>query len=233
MTSNGKSETLSMAPPESASGATLLDAWREVLAGTLEAERRQWQRERALIEAQAQTVIATLKADVAELRGSMFERITARLAELKDGAAGEPGSPGPAGPAGKDGEPGPPGMAGKDGAQVAIRGTYNAETEYRCLDVVMTGGSSFVALTDTPGECPGAGWQLLASAGRSGKPGSKGERGDPGIKGERGMSGEAAQIIDWTIDRKRFCATPVMSDGSEAPALELRQLFEQFQIEAH
>jgi hypothetical protein len=162
----------------------------------------------------------------------MLERVTARLAELKDGAAGEPGLAGPPGPAGKDGAAGPPGEAGKDGAQIAIRGTFDAAAEYRYLDVVMTGGSSFVALTDKPGECPGAGWQLMASAGRSGKPGTKGERGDPGVKGERGLPGEAPRIIDWTIDRTAFCATPVLSDGSEAPALELRSLFEQFQIGA-
>src|SRR5580765_272507 len=142
------------------------------------------------------------------------------------GECGPAGEPGERGERGESGDRGEPGQDGKDGAQVTIRGTYNAETEYRYLDVVMTGGSSFVALTDNPGDCPGAGWQLLASAGRSGKPGSKGDR---GVQGERGLPGEAPRIVDWTIDRAAFCITPVLSDGSAAPPLELRGLFEQFQ----
>ena len=35
-------------------------------------------------------------------------------------------------------------------------------------------------------------------------------------------------IRDWKIDRARYVATPIMSDGSEGPPLELRGLFEQF-----
>jgi hypothetical protein len=152
---------------------------------------------------------------------------------------GPPGSQGECGPAGEKGEDGAKGESGaagqdgkdgKDAAQVTIRGTYNADTEYRYLDVVMTGGSSFVALTDKPGECPGAGWQLLASAGRSGKPGAKGDRGESGARGEVGQA--APTIVQWKTDRARYRAIAVMSDGSEAPPLELRDLFEQFQIEA-
>ena len=273
----------------------------------LDAERRQWQRERALIEAQAQSTIATLQAGIATQRAELAELVRARLAELKDGAPGSPGDAGPQGPAGEQGPAGPagpqgeagkgiegpqgpagaPGLdgkagedgapgelpqarawaegvhyrgevvthagatwqarsdtarapphddwlqlaaAGKDAAQLTIRGTYSEDAEYRQLDVVALGGSSFVARADNPGACPGAGWQLIASAGRPGKPGLKGERGDAGPQGQRGEAAPA--ILQWTIDRKRFRATPVMSDGSEAPALELRGLFEQFQTEA-
>jgi hypothetical protein len=39
-------------------------------------------------------------------------------------------------------------------------------------------------------------------------------------------------ICDWKIDRARYVATPVMSDGREGPPLELRGLFEQFLTEA-
>jgi hypothetical protein len=154
-------------------------------------------------------------------------------------APGPPGSKGECGPAGEKGEdgargetgePGAPGEPGKDAAQITIRGTFNAEAAYRYLDVVTTGGSSFVALTDKPGACPGAGWQLLASAGRSGKPGLKGERGETGQRGEAGQS--APTIVQWKTDRAHYRAIAIMSDGSEAPALELRSLFEQFQIEA-
>jgi hypothetical protein len=310
MTLNGKPETLLIAPPELPAAETLLEAWREALAEVLESERREWQRERALHEAQTATVIAGLRADVAAFRSDMAERITARLAELKDGAPGErgpagpPGAPGEsvagiAGPAGPPGEPGPalagppgePGAPGKDGApgklppvqawydrvhyegdvvthagglyqarrdsarepyqnqsvhadwiclavpgkdaaQMTIRGTFDPAGRYRYLDIVALNGSSFVARGDDPGDCPGSGWQLIASAGRPGKPG-KGERGDPGPAGRPGDRGDPApRILAWKIDRETFCAVPVMSDGSEAPALELRALFEQFHIEA-
>ena len=45
-------------------------------------------------------------------------------------------------------------------------------------------------------------------------------------KGDPGLSG--VTICDWKIDRTRYVATPVMSDGREGPPLELRGLFEQF-----
>jgi hypothetical protein len=35
-------------------------------------------------------------------------------------------------------------------------------------------------------------------------------------------------MVGWKIDRSRYVATPVMSDGSEGPPLELHGLFEQF-----
>ena len=40
------------------------------------------------------------------------------------------------------------------------------------------------------------------------------------------MSG--VTICDWKIDRARYVATPVMSDGREGPPLELRGLFAHF-----
>ena len=143
------------------------------------------------------------------------------------GECGPAGEPGERGECGESGERGEPGQDGKDAAQITIRGTFNADTEYRYLDVVMTGGSSFVARTDNPGPCPGDGWQLYSSAGRAGKPGQKGDRGE---RGERGQA--APTIVDWKTDLVHYRATPVMSDGSKAPPLELRGFFEQFQIEA-
>jgi len=400
-----------MVPPASADADVLLEAWREALADVLATERRQWQRERALIEAQAAQVVSALKAEVVALRSEITERVNARLAELKNGEPGAPGDhgdPGPAGPAGPIGEPGPPGsfgpegpagpaglpgepgppgeqgpegkpgepgkagepgepgapgevgpqgpegpvgpagpqgepgengkpgergepgkpgergepgkagpqgphgepgdrgepgergepgapgINGKDGApgklpkvkawvegvhyegdvvthagglfqaqrdtgrepyqnenksvhadwiclaapgadapQMQLRGTYSESETYHYLDVVALNGSSFVARSDKPGVCPGAGWKLLASAGRPGKPGPKGERGESGQAGERGLPGQAAPVIAaWEIDRKNFRAVPVMSDKSKAPALDLRELFEQYQMES-
>ena len=114
----------------------------------------------------------------------------------------------------------------RSGDSLTPRGAYDDHGDYRCLDVIMVDGSSFVALKDHPGPCPGADWQLLASRGSRGDRGLKGERGLPGPKGDAGASG--ATIRDWKIERERYVATPVMSDGSDGPPLELRGLFEQF-----
>jgi hypothetical protein len=105
--------------------------------------------------------------------------------------------------------------------------------EYRCLDVVALNGGSFVALRDAPGRCPGSGWQLLTSPGKrgaAGQSGEKGERGERGPSGNPGLSG--ATISGWKVDRARYVATPLMSDGAEGPPLELRGLFEQFWTDA-
>ena len=54
----------------------------------------------------------------------------------------------------------------------------------------MLGGSSFIAVKDAPGPCPGGGWQLLASRGSRGERGEKGAPGRDGKDGERGERGE-------------------------------------------
>ena len=71
---------------------------------------------------------------------------------------------------------------------------------------------------------------LFASPGKRGIAGPKGERGERGAKGDPGLSG--ATICDWKIDRARYLATPLMSDGCQGPPLELRELFQQFLTEA-
>ena len=50
------------------------------------------------------------------------------------------------------------------GSSLTMRGTYDNTIEYRRLDVVMFNGSSFVALTDNPGRCPGKGATLPHSS---------------------------------------------------------------------
>lgn len=62
-------------PTGSDDDALLLDAWREALAEVLDTERRQWQRQRELIEAQAAATIAELRAVVAELRGEVRQMV--------------------------------------------------------------------------------------------------------------------------------------------------------------
>ena len=120
--------------------------------------------------------------------------------------------------------------AGRDGNSITVRGTFNETAEYHRLDVVALNGGCFIARKDAPGPCPGSGWQLLASQGKRGVAGARGERGERGPKGDPGLSG--VTICDWKIDRARYVATPVMSDGREGPLLELRGLFEQFLADA-
>jgi Collagen triple helix repeat (20 copies) len=151
------------------------------------------------------------------------------------GDQGDPGAPGEAvtGPAGRDGidgkdgapgergERGLPGQPGVDGRTLFnIRDTYDAAEKYLIGDVVTLNASWFVARKDEPGPCPGPDWKAGPS-GRKGEPGPRGQRGDPGVV-----------IAAWDIDRKRFIATPVLSDGSNGPPLNLRLLFEQFHAEA-
>jgi hypothetical protein len=122
--------------------------------------------------------------------------------------------------------------AGCDAPSPQVKGTYRDGESYGALNIVALSGSSFIARTDDPGRCTGDGWQLIASAGRVGKPGPKGERGEPDPRGERGLPGQARlTFLSWQIDPERYRATPLMSDGSEGPTLELRPLFEQFHTE--
>src|SRR6516164_3246447 len=53
-----------------------------------------------------------------------------------------------------------------------------------------------------------------------------GERGPQGPAGPPGK--DAVKLVRWTLDRATYTATPVMSDGSWGPPLDLRALFEQF-----
>jgi hypothetical protein len=99
---------------------------------------------------------------------------------------------------------------------VRVRGTFAPNTSYARGDMVVLDGGSFVARSDNPGPCPGAGWQLMAR---------QGARGIAGPKGERGPAGKT--ITGWIVDRGNFRVTPRMSDGSLGPPLELRALFEQ------
>src|SRR5215472_6043085 len=113
------------------------------------------------------------------------------------------------------------------GAGFTIRGTYDSAEEYKRFDIVIINGSSFTALKDNPGSCPDSGdWHLLASRGSRGQRGAEGARGLMGLRGECGAA--APTIKSWLIDRTRYTATPMMSDGTIGSTLELRGLFEQF-----
>jgi hypothetical protein len=72
---------------------------------------------------------------------------------------------------------------------------------------------------------PASGWQPLSKRGKPGRRGESitGPRGEKGEKGEPGPS-----IVSWQIDRERYRASPLMSNGTGGPMLELRGLFKQF-----
>ena len=62
-----------------------------------------------------------------------------------------------------------------------------------------------------------------------GKRGAEGPVGPKGEKGDQGAKGDAAPtILEWVLDYDNYRAIPLMSDGSPAPVLELRGLFERF-----
>jgi hypothetical protein len=96
-----------------------------------------------------------------------------------------------------------------------IRGTHDPKAEYCANDMVAKDGGTFIARRNSPGPCPGDGWQLMARQGQRGRDGPEGRRGPPG-----------AIIVGWVVDRGEYRITPRMSDGSLGPPLELRALFE-------
>jgi hypothetical protein len=176
-------------------------------------------------------------------------------ADGAQGPRGEPGVRGERGEAGPQGERGLPGklpivkryregvhyagevvshdggsyQAAKDTAQ--LPGTSDKAT-YKRLDIVALNGSSFISKRDAPGPCPGDDWQLLASAGKTGGRGEKGDTGARGLAGERGPKGEpGATIAAWRVDAHKYAVVPVLSDGTEGPPLELRDVFKQFVLE--
>ncbi len=94
------------------------------------------------------------------------------------------------------------GVDGADGRGFTIRGTWAEGVFYAALDVVMLGGSSFVARLDNPGKCPGDCWQLLTAAGSRGKQGEIGPRGVPGPAGRSivSLSVNAEGLLTLTAD---------------------------------
>lgn len=318
----------------------LPDALRDALGQVIARERKEWQRERELVEAQSRATIAELRERIVTLESGVKDSVAARLADLRNGvdgapgergadgvpgAPGERGEPGPvgergergdkgepgehgekgeAGAAGQAGEAGLPGAKGADGCDGSpgekgdagqpgekgerglegpagklpivkawaegihyegavvthrsgtfqaskdtatepghadwiclaargedgrtpeITGTFDAGRSYKRLQIVALNGGSFVALKDDPGACPGAGWQLIASPGKRGEKGASGDRGERGLRGEIGPA-----IVGWRNNLKTYEAVPVMSDGTEGPPLNMRDMFERFMIE--
>jgi hypothetical protein len=113
-----------------------------------------------------------------------------------------------------------------------LRGAYRSDQDYDRMDVVTLDGSSYIARQGIPGPCPSEGWRILASAGAAGAQGIRGPKGDRGPAGETGPQGKAgapgAPIAGWRVDPTNYSAFPIIADGKQGPALELRALFQQF-----
>jgi hypothetical protein len=225
--------------------------WIEGLAEMLGETRSRWEDAFRTVKSEAAAAVAELRASVGEVRVSMESMIEERLGGLrklvneKNGPRIRPYEEGRVHYEGelvahqgstyqalRDTGRAPPDQdhwiciaaSGLDGQSPRVRGTYKPGERYTRLDIVALNGSAFIARLDDPGECPGEDWQLMSAPGK---------RGQQGPRGERGERGPSSTIIDsWRIDRERYRATPLMSDGSEGPALELRPLFEQYHTES-
>jgi integrin beta 3 len=97
---------------------------------------------------------------------------------------------------------------GADGRTPNFRGAWETGGDYAALDVVMVDYSSFVALVDGPGACPGEGWRLLSGRGKSGAPGRPGERGERGWPGPPGPAPVSLELDDQGVLTLR------LSDGA-------------------
>jgi len=162
----------------------LPDSLREALGQVIADLRREWRREREVIEAQARETVAGLRARVVELEAELRAKIEARLAEVKDGAPGEQGPAGELGPRGERGEPGPigpqgergePGAAGERGAEGAPgklpRVAEWQDRVYREAEVVTLAGGVWQAARDTGKAPPHEDWTCIVAAGRDGADG--------------------------------------------------------------
>jgi hypothetical protein len=120
------------------------------------------------------------------------------------------------------------------------RGVYSSGTAYNYGDVVVKDSSSFVALSDSPGPCPGDGWQMIACGGKRGVQGERGPAGPAGIPptflgasfGKRGMEiqtsvGAISLFKSVNVDDKYFTLKFIASDDSTL-TINLLPLFEAY-----
>jgi Collagen triple helix repeat (20 copies) len=175
--------------------------------GALEREQRL---QMAALVAEAREEIAVLRAWRAEAALLLASLIGPQGPAGPQGEPGARGEPGEAitGPPGEQGTQGPPGEPGSDGRILVPKGAWKPASAYEALDVVMLDGSSFIALHDAPGACPGDGWRLLASRGKSGPPGSAGPIGERGYPGPPGAAPVSLEVDDNGLLTQR------LSDGT-------------------
>lgn len=193
-------------------------------------------------EAIAALVERATEAHLTARMAAVEEKVEARLSRLRDGADGKDGRDGklPMAKAWEDGvhysgdvvtHAGATWQAARDTGKapgsedwvclaapgvtpkgITVRGTYEPDAEYEALDVVMLDASSFVAKEDSPGPCPGDGWQLWAGRGKTGRPGEA-------IKGDKGDRGDDAPVPVAMFVADDGMLTLTLGDGTEIKAV--------------
>ena len=139
----------------------MLDAWREALAQILRRRDNDWQQQLRAIKAESMAAVAELRANAAEIRGTMEAMVEQRLAQIRRPADGPRGVPGPRG------EPGPSGKIER------VHRYVEHAVHYRG-DIVTHRGSTYQARCDTAREPPHEDWTCVAHAGVDGKDGRDG-----------------------------------------------------------
>jgi hypothetical protein len=116
----------------------------------------------------------------------------------------------------------------RDAITPTVRGAYDVKQRYGELDIVSFDGCAYIARSDSPGLCPGEGWEPLSKRGKQGRRGEaiRGPQGEKGSMGEKGD--DALEIVDWHIDPVNYRAIPFMSNGKAGKPLELYVLFARF-----
>jgi hypothetical protein len=191
-----------MPQPDSIDDETLPDALRDALGKVIADERRHGEHRYEVLEARSQTILADLRATIAdrldgerrrmdELQNSLQQMVAERLGQLRDGMAGDPGPRGEQGERGHDGQQGPPGPSGKDG-EIGPQGER--------------------------GEQGPQGEQ-----GRDGDPGPAGERGlvgDIGPQGPEGPAGKFPAVKLFAPDGVHYAGEVVAHNGATFQAIK-------------
>jgi hypothetical protein len=156
----------------------LPEALRSALGQVIADQRREWRRERELMESQSRETIAELRARVVELERKTEETVSTRLAVVRDGVDGKDGLPGPSGDRGEPGAPGEPGPPGAIG-EIGPAGPVGPPGQPGEPGLGVVGPQGETGAAGSPGP-----------QGDRGEPGVPGARGEPGLPGEKGEPGE-------------------------------------------
>jgi len=171
---------------------SLPDALRDALGQIIAAERREWRRDREIVEAHHRAELAEARASyearIAEFCAETAARVDAmvaeRLATLKDGRDGVDGAPG------KDGVPGRDGVDGKDGAP---------------------GKDGRDGVDGAPGKDGAPGRDGID--GKDGRDGADGAPGSDGERGPEGPPGKLPMVREWG-DAVHYEGAVVSHDGA-------------------
>lgn len=139
----------------------MLEAWHQALGQILSRRDNEWRQQLRAIKAESLAAVAEMRANAAEIRGTMEAMIEQRLAQIRQPADGARGVPGPRG------EPGPPGKLER------VHGYVEDAVHYRG-NIVTYLGSTYQARCDTAREPPHEDWVCVAHAGVDGKDGRDG-----------------------------------------------------------